>query len=187
MASPFFLKSKRIEFRQWTDSDFELAKSLWGNPQVMRFVGGPYSEERVRERLTGEIECQRKFGFQYWPIFSLETEEFVGCCGLRPYKADNSVFELGAHLRPMFWHKGLAEEVSRAVIRFAFRELNANALFAGHHPENAASSVLVKKLGFEFVGRKFYEPTGLMHPSYLLRKSNESESGVSDSQRKSPS
>ena len=35
--------------------DVELALSLWGNPEVMRLMGKPYSHEQVIARLRGEI------------------------------------------------------------------------------------------------------------------------------------
>ncbi|WP_415466352.1 hypothetical protein [Clostridium saccharoperbutylacetonicum] len=43
-------------------------------------------------------------------------------------------------------------------------------MFVGHNPYNLESSQLIKKLGFEYVHDEYYEPTGLNHPSYLLKK-----------------
>jgi hypothetical protein len=39
----------------------------------------------------------------------------------------------------------------------------------GHHPDNRTSEKILKKLGFEFFGDVFYQPTGLMHPSYVCK------------------
>jgi len=108
---------------------------------------------------------------QYWPIFLLDSGEFVGCCGLRPYPSTEPVeivYELGFHLRPQFWGLGLAMEAARAVIAHAFDDLAATSLFAGHHPDNAASARLLGKLGFRYDHHEFYAPTGREHPSYLL-------------------
>jgi ribosomal-protein-alanine N-acetyltransferase len=43
--------------------------------------------------------------FQYCPIFLLNDNEHVGCCGLRPYGTDAAIPELGFHLRPRFGDK----------------------------------------------------------------------------------
>ncbi len=107
---------------------------------------------------------------QYWPVFLLETYEHAGCAGLRPYRLDGQIYELGFHLRPEFWGRGLAQEAGRAVISYAFEKLRAEALFAGHDPANSASMRVLIKLGFEFTHEEFYPPTGLKHPSYLLRR-----------------
>ena len=53
---------------------------------------------------------------------------------------------------------------------YAFSKVKANVLFAGHNPENNASEKLIKKLGFKFIRNEFYEPTGLMHPSYMMMR-----------------
>jgi len=81
----FFMTSQRLGFRHWAAQDYPLAAALWCDPEVMRHMGGPYNQDRVYQRLSLEIGFQEKFGFQYWPIFSLDTGEHVGCAGLRPF------------------------------------------------------------------------------------------------------
>jgi hypothetical protein len=48
--------------------------------------------------------------------------------------------------------------------------MGIEALFAGHNPNNEKSGMLLGKLGFEYTHDEFYEPTGLQHPSYLLKR-----------------
>ena len=168
--SDYFLRTSRLGFHTWSESDLALATILWGDPAVTRFIGGPFSDADVKARLSRELDTWTANKVQYWPIFLLATGEFAGCAGLRPYKSDLRICELGVHLRPAFWGRGLAEEAGRAVIQFAFETLHANALFAGHHPANAASQRLLAKLGFQFTHDELYPPTGLMHRSYLLER-----------------
>jgi RimJ/RimL family protein N-acetyltransferase len=166
MTAPgFFLRSGRLGFRPWSADDFELAWGLWGDPEVTRLMGGPFSEEYVRERLAREIETLRSVGVQYWPCFLLATGEHVGCCGLRPYK---NAFAFGFHLRPEHWGHGLAGEAARSVLAHAFSTLAASTLFAGHHPRNDPSRRLLGKLGFKFSFEEVYPPTGLPQPWYSL-------------------
>lgn len=101
-------------------------------------------------------------------FFELSSGDLIGCCGLRPYRGGK--YEIGFHLRPQFWGKGYATEAATAVIDYAFSVLKAEALFAGHNPNNVASSKVLLKLGFRYIGDEFYEPTGLYHPSYELRQ-----------------
>jgi len=108
------------------------------------------------------------YNVQYWPIFLLDSGAHAGCAGIRPYRAEDRTYELGFHLRRACWGRGLAEEAARAVITFAFQKAGVKALFAGHHPRNAASRRVLEKLGFRFTHEEFYPPTGLKHPSYLL-------------------
>jgi [ribosomal protein S5]-alanine N-acetyltransferase len=166
----YFLKSTRLGFRCWRPEDLPLAMELWGDPKVNAFISGHLTPEMVRARLAAEIEQMKEFGVQYWPVFLLQGNQHVGCAGLRPYRIEQSVYELGFHLRPMFWRRGLAKEAGCTVIDYAFRTLNASALFAGHHPSNETSRQVLLKLGFVFTHEERYPPTGLMNPSYLLRR-----------------
>ena len=138
---------------------------------MTKWIGGPFTTEAIERRLANEIEQNQTAGVQYWPIFLLDGGDHVGCCGLRPYRPEERIYEIGFHLRREFWGRGLAIEAAGAVIRYAFGELHAAALFAGHNPYNEASRKVLLKLGFEYRQDEFYAPTGLMHPSYLLRKS----------------
>jgi ribosomal-protein-alanine N-acetyltransferase len=164
----YFLRSERLGFRLWSEADIELATALWGDPEVTRLIGGPFSPEQVRERLSRELATAQSHGVQYWPIFLLTTGEHVGCCGLRPYKADEGVCEIGVHVRRACWGHGYAPEATRAVMAYAFRSLGVRALFAGHNPANGASRRILAQLGFRYTHDEFYPPTGLHHPSYLL-------------------
>jgi RimJ/RimL family protein N-acetyltransferase len=167
-ANSYFLKSKRLGFRCWAEADLPLALALWGDPQVGRFIGGPFSAQKVKERLAEHIAMKIAHNIQYWPVFLLAGDEFVGCAGLRPYQPEKKIYELGAHLLPAYWGQGFASEASQAIIDLAFSTLGAQGLIAGHHPNNAASRKLLPKLGFRYVGEEFYAPTDMVEPTYIL-------------------
>src|SRR5277367_735427 len=93
----YFLESQRLGFRRWTPDDLPLARELWGDLQVTRFFGGPFSESQIAERLERELSRMVLHDFQYWPIHVLAGEEFVGCCGLRPHRPEDEIPELGFH------------------------------------------------------------------------------------------
>jgi RimJ/RimL family protein N-acetyltransferase len=168
--SPFFLQSDRLGFRPWEEADFPLAMALWGDPDVTRLIGGPFTPAQVRERLAREIATMRAHAVQYWPIFLRATGEHVGCCGLRPYRPEEGILEIGVHLRKAFWGHGYAAEAARTVMRHAFDALRAPALFAGHNPANTASRRVLEALGFRYTHDEYYPPTGRDHPSYLLTR-----------------
>ena len=168
MAPNYFLRTARLGFRPWSAGDFELAMALWGDIQVTRFIGGPFSEKEVQERLARELVFMKEHGVQYWPVFLLGDGDFTGCCGLRPYRLEDGIYELGFHFRPMYWGKGFAVEASRAVIGHASESLGGRGLFAGHYPENYASSKVLEKLGFRFTHEELYPPTGRIDRCYTL-------------------
>jgi len=167
-SSLYFLQSERLGFRLWSDADIDLAMGVWGDPEATRLIGGPFSPTQVQERLSREIATMQSYSVQYWPIFLLATGEHVGCCGLRPYKPEEGVYEIGVHIRRTCWGQGFALEATQAVMEHAFKTLGVRALFAGHNPANAASRRILEQLRFRYTHDEFYPPTGLQHPSYLL-------------------
>jgi ribosomal-protein-alanine N-acetyltransferase len=164
----YFLTTDRLGFSHWDESDLASALTLWGDPKVAEFIGGPFTAEDISARLRREIQTRRTHRVQYWPVFLLQNGEHAGCAGLRPYGEDAHVLELGFHFRPTYWGQGLAEEAACAVIAYAFETLAAKSLFAGHHPANVASEHLLKKLGFRWTHQEIYPPTGLLNPAYRL-------------------
>lgn len=173
LLDTYFLKSERLGFRWWTENDFALAHALWGDIEVARYFGGPFSDHEVRIRLKRELERRKSCGFQYWPIFLLSDGDHVGCCGLRPYGTDTAIPELGFHLRPKYWQQGLAWEAARAVIDYAFEKIGAKSLVAGHHSDNANSKKLMAKLGFQYTHDEFFAALGMKIPYYLLMQGSQ--------------
>jgi len=49
----YFLSSKRLGFRVWTQNDFQLAKNLWGNYEVSKFIDsrGKLNDAQISEKL----------------------------------------------------------------------------------------------------------------------------------------
>lgn len=168
MIHTYFLQTARIGFSTQKADDIKLATLLWGDPKVTRFIcaSGHFTEDDIKKRLTTEVTNQEAFHIQYWPIFTLSTNELIGCCGLRPFAKNE--YEIGFHLRPAFWRQGYATEAATAVIQYAFTSLHATRIIAGHHPDNDGSRKILPRLGFQSIEEHFYEPTGLYHPSYEL-------------------
>lgn len=197
MRREFFLETDRIGFSKWQPSDTGLAALLWGDPEVTRYIcaSGKFDGDDIRNRLETELRNETLYGVQYWPVFDPETEELIGCCGLRPRETEEpdgcsrlrpreteepdgrpgirplktAEYEIGFHLRPKFWGRGYAKEAAEAVIGYAFSVLGAEKLFAGHNPNNTASKKVLASLGFSYTGDEFYAPTSLFHPSYELK------------------
>ncbi len=167
----YFLKSNRLGFRHWCEDDLAIAIGLWGDYEVTKFFDarGKWSRDEVQQRLAKEIRSDKQHGVQYWPVFLLETNGHIGCCGLRPYDLPQGICEIGFHIRSNQWRRGYAREAAVAIIDYAFSTLKVNGLFAGHNPNNTASRHLLRQLGFRYTHDEFYSPTGLNHLSYEMK------------------
>ena len=149
---------------------------LWGDPAVMALIDtrGKLTAEQVEAKLRTEIERERSDGVQYWALCNRRSGEFIGCCGLRRwiYTPEEPNFELGFHIVKRRWGNGFGTEAALGALDYAWRQLRLSKIYAGHHPDNRASQSILEKLGFEFLENLFYEPTRLMHPSYVRKDRN---------------
>jgi RimJ/RimL family protein N-acetyltransferase len=74
----------------------------------------------------------------------------VGACGVAAY--DEAAPEIGYWLGAPFWNRGFATEAVRALIDFAFTELEYDGLTAGARVTNPASRRILEKCGFQWTG-----------------------------------
>jgi [ribosomal protein S5]-alanine N-acetyltransferase len=168
MPDTYWLRTPRLGFGRWTADDLHLAREIYGNDELTALIGGPFSDAQVRERLARQLANGVSHNVQHWPVYLLETGENIGCCGFKPYPAEEGVLELGFIFRKSFWSQGFAPEAGRAAIDHALTALAPTAICAGHHPENLRSGRVLTKLGFEYRRHELFEPTGLEHPMYYL-------------------
>lgn len=166
----YFLETSTLGFRNWLEEDFQLVKSLLSNPEVTQELYGSslLSDQEVKVFLNTEMDNVKKFGVQIWPFFSLNDDQFIGVCGLRPYKLFDGIFELSIQVLPEYHNMGHGFQASSAMLEYTINTLNIKSLFAGHTPQNTIAAVLLKKLGFQFKHMEFHSPTGVNHLTYIL-------------------
>lgn len=170
MNSEYIIKSERIGFSLWNSSNTDLAYGLWSNKEVTSLIGGPFSKEQISQHLNQEIQNYKKYKVQYFPIFNLENETFIGCAGLRPITDQgNIIFECGIHLLTHAHGKGFGTEALTRAVEYGYK-LGTNEIYAGHNPKNLASKKMLLKVGFKYLTDNYYAPTGLMHPWYVICK-----------------
>lgn len=92
----YFLKTARIGFSAWQAEDLPFAVGLWCDPAVAGMIcaRGCFTQQEAADRLRLEMENLCRYGVQYYPLFLLGNDVFIGCCGLRPGSVPRE-FELG--------------------------------------------------------------------------------------------
>jgi RimJ/RimL family protein N-acetyltransferase len=73
----------------------------------------------------------------------------IGACGIDPREGAP---EIGYWLGARYWDRGFATEAVRAVIDYAFGELQHDALQAGARVSNPASRRVLEKCAFQWTG-----------------------------------
>jgi [ribosomal protein S5]-alanine N-acetyltransferase len=142
------LETDRLLLRPLRSEDVESLVSLWSDPQVTRFLGGPRDDERVRTILHEELAEPPLGPLGQWPVVQKASGEFVGDCGLIPKEIEGrEEVELVYILASSAWGKGYATEIGAALLSFAIEELQQKRVVSLIDVENLASTCVAKKLG----------------------------------------
>lgn len=88
--------------------------------------------------------------------------------GARLYEAND--VEIGYRLQRVFWGKGYATEVGKALIRKGFLELGVKRIVASALSENQASIRVMEKIGLKFERKFIYTESQQEGVKYGLNK-----------------
>ena len=78
----------------------------------------------------------------------LETNQFIGRCGLLPWTIDQRPeVEVAYLLDKEYWGQGLGTEAARAVLTYGFYQLHLSRLICLIDPENRASVRVAENMG----------------------------------------
>ena len=159
------LATPRLILRRMTVDDAQDMYLNWAaDEKVPRYLSWDVhkSVEATREILETWVAAYDNLENYHWVIEFDRT--IIGTIGLHNIHSRHERCELGYCIGSKWWNKGLVTEAVGEVIRFAFREVNANKVFALHDIENAASGRVMQKNG--------------MKPDGLLREHNLRKDGT---------
>lgn len=143
------IETKRVYLRMFTIKDLDALALICNNPQVMKYIGvncKPVPREEVEEALTSILAHWDKHGFGRWAVIDKESNKLIGYAGLR---AHEGTAELVYLLDEPFWNKGIATEMSQAIIKTGFEINNFPRIIAMTRPENVASIRVMEKIGMK--------------------------------------
>ncbi len=165
------LETNRLILRTWGLEDAEAAFGIWGDAQVMRFIGKPFESVEVARRALGNaIAAQERYGFCLWAAVEKSGQKVIGCCGFHAYE-EGSALELAYHFIPSSWGGGYATEAAAACVRYGFERLKTPKIVAFTRPGNAASDRVLEKVGMSYEGPVSYE--NVEEKLYQLKRTGE--------------
>ena len=150
---PTFATS-RLLVRPRTLADTDACLVMDGDPEVTRFVSGPWSDA-IAHRAFIEARTRGPYaaGLGYWCICRRdEPASFLGWILLIPADGTGPEIEIGWRLRRQVWRQGYATEAARPVLRHAFATLRLARVIAMIAPDNAGSRGVAEKLGMRAKG-----------------------------------
>lgn len=150
-----------------THADEDRLCALLWHPEVRRYLCDDLLLPRETVRQSIAESQDPSSGTAYWRM-ETAAEDFIGLVGLRPPSTASLALraigwrsrELIIALDPRLWGRGLAQEAVAAMIDYAGRDGVTFALVASVDEPNMRSHKLMRRCGFEVLGRV----AGQAHP-----------------------
>ncbi len=163
------LETERLIMRAFVPEDARPMFRNWANdPEVTRFLTWPThtSEEVTSKVVASWVEKNSDPASYQWAIVWKETMEPIGSISVVTWREEVGEAQVGYCIGKEWWHRGITTECFSEVIRFLFREVGVNRIFAQHDANNPHSGMVMKKCGLRYEG--------------LLRQAGRNNQGICD-------
>lgn len=142
---------------------------LHQDARVMATLGGIRSDLETQRFLETNLEHWQKHGYGLWVFRSRDDDRFVGRGGLRRVIVERAQeVELAYALLSEYWSRGLATEMSRAIVTLGFERLELAEIVGFTLTTNMASRRVLEKSGFTYERELIHAE--LPHVLFRLRR-----------------
>lgn len=149
------LTSTRIRLREFSLFDATVVQQLAGDFRIADTtlaIPHPYPDGTA-EAWISTHESEFAMGTAiHWAIERLSDTRFLGAVSLVNISPESEKAEIGYWIGVPYWGQGYCTEAARAVLAYAFDELQLNRVYAYHFLRNPASGRVMQKLGMKKEG-----------------------------------
>jgi RimJ/RimL family protein N-acetyltransferase len=166
LDSAVVVGTERIVVRPWRADEADRLFDMHRRAEVARWIGArpmaePDEARRLIERYTEGLARDPRFGA--WAVVERSSYSPAGSVLLKPLPDGDGEIEIGWHLHPDSWGRGLATEAGGALLTRAFAA-GLDEVWAVTHLDNNRSAGVCRKLGMRRLGitRRWYHKPNLM-------------------------
>ena len=144
------LRTERLVLRQWRDEDREPFAALNADPVVMEHFPSTMTREESDAYIDRVAALIDERGWGTWAVEVAASGEFIGFVGLNEPRFEahfTPAVEIGWRLGRNAWGHGYATEAARAVLAYAFEELELDEVVSFTTVENHRSRRVMERIG----------------------------------------
>jgi RimJ/RimL family protein N-acetyltransferase len=154
------LETERLILRKPEPGDRDGYTEIWGDPEVVRFLGGrTLAPDEVPQGIERMLKQWDRHGVGLFSVLRKEDERLVGRVGYLLWDPERWVnamheelaepleLEIGWVIASAHWNQGYATEAAAACRDHAFDELARDRVISLIAPENVASIRVAEKIG----------------------------------------
>jgi RimJ/RimL family protein N-acetyltransferase len=143
------IESERLTYHKWDMNDFEILKTMLGNPNVCKYLPGekPKKDPEIQRWLNYYVQTfGNEFGTKIFKVKLKDTNQVIGYCGLGYVKEFDHI-EIMYGLAEEYFQKGYASEMSLRIKDLAI-EQGIKQLIGFAATENIPSNKILLKTGY---------------------------------------
>lgn len=145
------LDGKTIQLRPMTADDLEYKVRWFNDPEVNSTL--IFDDTLDLDKTVEWFEIASKDPTRRDFVIETHDSESIGLIGLVGIDDSNATAEIYIVIgQKDYWGKGVMAEAESILIQWAFDELSLQKIWALARPENVASIITMKKLGFQIEG-----------------------------------
>lgn len=147
------IRTERLIIRDYVEEDIDGLNELISDEKVMFYLPDiktkNIDESRENLRISIEEANSLKRTKYFFAIVNKNTHEYIGGIGFtKTVECElGNIMNLGYFIREIYWGKGIVTEASKAIISYAFNNLNTIKITTGCIKNNIGSEKVMKKLG----------------------------------------
>jgi RimJ/RimL family protein N-acetyltransferase len=157
-------QTDRVAVRPWRIDEADRLFDIYRRLEVVRWLNGRPMTGRADavqsiERNLERLAADPRFGL--WAVVERATDTAAGSVLLKPLPDGAGEIEVGWHLHPDSWGRGLATDAARLLVARGF-DLGLPEIWAVTHLDNRRSARVCEKLGMRLLGvtdRWYHEPS----------------------------
>jgi RimJ/RimL family protein N-acetyltransferase len=165
-AGDAIAETDRLILRPWRLDEADRFFDMHRRMEVARWIGGRPMADRAEaesliQRMLDRLAADPRFGA--WAVVERQIDVPAGTVLLKQLPDGAGEIEIGWHLHPDSWGRGLATEAAGALLARGFA-LGLAEIWAVADPDNLRSVRVCKKLGMRLLGttHRWYHERSLM-------------------------
>ena len=163
------LATERLLLTPFAESDLDIAIEILTDPDVMKYVDGVFTEERVVEEMPMVLRRAGGGCIGIWCVTERATETKIGTAVILPLPIEErdtnwdlvqgpdipeGEMEIGYLLKKSAWGKGYATEITKRLVTFAFEDTPLEEVVAVTDLDNMNSRKVLTKAGLIYEGHR---------------------------------
>ncbi|ABX41209.1 GNAT family N-acetyltransferase [Lachnoclostridium phytofermentans] len=152
--------TERLIIRELSVDDIVSMYHIYQQPEVREFVDDidDYLQEEIEKHKAYIKNVYNFYGYGFWGIFSRETSELIGRCGIQNSEINGRFeIELGYLLNIDHWGYGYALECTKSVLEYAFYELHIPRIVAVIDKKNSRSTKVAMHVGMNLEAEIYHK------------------------------